>query len=384
MKMYVTAALRSTDPAYTPTIADTIFPPGTAFYLAMLHRLTGDWTAAAVMQVVLSALVPILLAAIAWRLYDQRVALGTLAAASLYFPFVDYSGYFLSETPYTFLLVLALALLVAALMAGQRGRLVALSFGSGAALGGAAMFKSVVLLPGLFLIIYIAGVAWRRRWRSLPALLLPGVIGMAVVLIPVAARCTRLNEGNFCLISTNGPLNVLLGHYGELRRAEFYDDVRHFRHHFGLPASILRGYGNVENFPFGVYDGDKVMAAAIEWVRQNPGTALMYSCNHVLDLFLWPHWPTSHQGHRLWATVFMQIYLVLILVPMIFVVGACVGRLWRLDRGALPEALLFLPLIGVAVVAFLTAGEPRLRIPYDGFAIILAARGFCRKLGASA
>lgn len=376
MKMYVTAALRLNDSAYQPGIADALFPPGTAYLLAVLHGWWGDWMAAAAVFVLLSALVPLLLAVIGCRLYGWRVGLGAMALSSLYFPFVDYTGYFLAETPYTFLLLLALTLMTVALSSARRLVFVAASLGAGLALGAAAGFKSVVLLPGLFLIIYIAWAGWRGRWRPLPAFLSLGLIGMSVVLAPLAERCTRLNEGGFCLISTNGALNVLLGHYGELRQAEFYDDGRAIRHHFGLPVSVLRGYRGVEKFPFGVYENDKVFNKAMEWMRDNPGTALHYSLNHVFDLFLWPHWPTSHQPHKTWATLSMQFYLIFLLPAMMWWLLRSFPTWRRLDARGMPEALLFLPLLGVMAVAFLTAGEPRLRIPYDGFAILLALRGY--------
>ncbi|HLX29076.1 MAG TPA: hypothetical protein VKV24_11405, partial [Casimicrobiaceae bacterium] len=44
--------------------------------------------------------------------------------------------------------------------------------------------------------------------------------------------------------------------------------------------------------------------------------------------------------------------------------------------GSLPEWILFAPLLGLMGTVFLTLGEVRYRIPFDGLLIILAARGY--------
>ena len=53
-------------------------------------------------------------------------------------------------------------------------------------------------------------------------------------------------------------------------------------------------------------------------------------------------------------------------------------RLIRPHAGGLPEALLFLPMLGLMLGVFLTIGEARYRIPFDGFMILLAARWYLR------
>jgi hypothetical protein len=48
----------------------------------------------------------------------------------------------------------------------------------------------------------------------------------------------------------------------------------------------------------------------------------------------------------------------------------------RLDARSLPEWLLLAPLLGLMATVFVTIGEVRYRVPFDGLLIVLAARTY--------
>jgi hypothetical protein len=94
----------------------------------------------------------------------------------------------------------------------------------------------------------------------------------------------------------------------------------------------------------------------------------------VFDLFVGSvPWPSSATRFGGLANLFQQIYLVFILLPAAIYLWDHAGAALRMEPSAAGCALLVIPLLGLSMAAFLTIGEPRYRIPYDGFTIILAA-----------
>mgnify|MGYP000010416659 CR=1 FL=1 len=60
--------------------------------------------------------------------------------------------------------------------------------------------------------------------------------------------------------------------------------------------------------------------------------------------------------------------------PAVFWLLARAPRLIRLREDSLAEGLLLTALLGLMLTAFISLGELRFRIPFDGFLIILAAQ----------
>ena len=207
--------------------------------------------------------------------------------------------------------------------------------------------------------------------------LMAGAIGFSLVVIPLSIRCTRLNEGQFCAISNNGEMNILLGHHGRIGGIEWHDTRRGLSHIFGSPAAAQHGYTGVIHFDFGVYDRKQNLWEAKNWIRAHPKEALLLSVEHVTDLFYGTiPWPTSHTPQRRWSVWFQKIYWIFILLPAcVYLIGQRRSILQLRDDG-LADLLMILPIIGLMVTVFIACGEPRYRIPFDGFMIILAARWY--------
>ena len=379
MESYVNMAMHFLSDSHTFVIGDAFYPPGTGLYLAALYSLDKSWSLAIAVQGILSSLIPLLLAVIGYELFGRRVALLALAGASLYFPFIDYASYFLSENPFIFTLLLSFWLMLRSLRVRNPVWAGVLGLLSGLVLGTAAAFKSVILLGGLLTALFLGYLGWRRRWPRVWLVFATGALGLLAVLAPLAVRATRLNEGRFCLISNNGPLSFLQGHYGRVGHFKFKDEKRGYYYEWGSPAALQYGFEKEATFPFGPYDTDQVSRAAWEWIGEHPFAALQLSVQHVFTLFAGTiPWPSSHTDERPWAIFFQQLFLFFILFP------ACVHLLrqargiYRLERAALGDILVLLPVLGIMLTAFATIGDPRYRIPFDGFIILLAARGYVR------
>ncbi len=74
-------------------------------------------------------------------------------------------------------------------------------------------------------------------------------------------------------------------------------------------------------------------------------------------------------------------FALFILLPALFALRRRAADVVRLRATAEAEILLIVPLAVSLAVSALTLGEPRYRIPCDGFLMILAARELARVVG---
>jgi hypothetical protein len=373
MEVYFTAGTRFLDPRYQPTIADTLFPPGAGFFYALLHVIDPTWRFASFCMFVLSCTLPLLVAALARSLYGARAGLLSLAMASLYFPFIDFFAYFLAEGPFMVAGYSGLALVVATLHGRARSR-PALAAATGFGLVLAAAIR-VVALPWWLALVALC-LVWRRRSGApgLGAIAAAVLVGGLVLLLPLTLRCTRLDEGRLCLISTNGPMNVVLGHADDVWRVQWDDAQRNWHHEFTPSPSVQQGNHQELKLDFGVYDGPANLRVALAMARAHPLVFLARSVDQVYNLFGGSvPWPSGFTPYRRTSIVFEQLAVVFLFLPAFLRLARRARALARLDLSAAPELLLCLPLVCQMAVSFATLGEPRYRMALDGFILILAA-----------
>lgn len=380
MAGYCRRALRVFDPAYQPHIGDTIYPPGNEVFLALLHALGGgSWTLAVHAQLAIALAIPIAIAALAHALYGRVVACVAAIIASLHFQSVAYAGYFLAENPFTLLLLLALLAALPWLRDPERAPAWRCAL-AGLLLGLAAAFKSVVLLPALLVAVH--GALDRGNWRVPRFWSHAAVIGLALAAVigPIAARNTSA-AGRFTLISTNGSLNFMQGHSGDVRLFRFVDRERDLRTAFACPASGQRGYRRAVTLPFGPYDGERCRETAWEWIAAHPVEAAVESVGHVFVLF-WGTvpWPSSNTAERPLMVLAENLFLLLVVAPAGYAVLRALRR--RRAGDAFSELVLAAPVAGIALAAFVFIGDPRYRIPFDGCLIVLAAATWAGSLAA--
>ncbi len=386
MEGYVKRALRVFGPQ-PEHIADTIYTPGTSIFYGVLHALDPSWALCAVAQWLLSLGIMGLVWLLARRFYGNAAAVVALALATVHFPFVHYSALFLAENPFTFSCLLWLWLAVRAIDEEDLLRKLAWGVAAGLAAGLAASFKSQICVPLGLVGLFYAGFALRHRRPDLLALALSSALGAAVLFAPMAERCTRLSEGRFCLLANNMGMTVLMGHYGRNGLYRWYDEPRNVRFYFTSPSASLRGYAHTVDLQFGAYDTAANLQAAIGWTREHPLDALDLSLDNVWDLFasgsLWPLAIYANVDFGAWSQRFSWLFVFL---PAATWILRRVRAMARLDADALPEWLLLLPLLGIAATSFLSIGETRYRVPFDGFLIVLAAQGWVsagRRLGSN-
>lgn len=358
---------------FTPTLYDTLFPPGASIYIAAMRWLDPSLRLLVTSQWVLACLVPLLLGTIASRVFDRRRALYVTAFASLYFPLWEYFGYLFSEGPFLFTMYLSFLLLTLSLQA--RTTTGALIYGGacGLALGACAICKSVALFT-FALIFSVLGICWlKRRYRLWPSVA-AAALGVAVVVAPVSIRATWLNEGRFLLIANDASRTFLLGHQGRAGLTWWEDSERGFRMNFINPSTIQHNYGEEKRYPFGVYDNAANYAAGLKWTWENPLEALLLSVEHVFDMFTVAlPYPGYFRPYSRWVIFFGYVFLSLVFLPALMRMAGLRRRLGEEGIELQAELMMTAAVGSIFIIAFLFLGEARYRICYDGFMILLAS-----------
>jgi len=372
MQGYVDRALRSA--AGVPeNIADTLYPPGASMFFGALYRIDPSWALAAIAQWLIALGVMALIWQMARRLYGNGAAVVALALATLYFPFTHYAALFLAENVFTFLSLLSFYSL---LRAGQAAAVAALlwALAAGTALALAAAFKNTIVLPALCTVIVWLVFAKKYGGHGGWPMAFGVVIGFSLLIVPLSQRCTRLNEGRFCLVSNNLAMNVLMGHYGETGEFRWHDRPRGITMYFTAVESATRGYTASADFDFGPYDSTLNLRVASDWIRLHPAAALKLSLKNVGTLFgrqtLWPAALYRGVDVGVWSQKFFDA---LILLPALIWLLLRAPAMLRSKRGSLSEWLMLAPIIGVAASVFLSIAEVRFRVPFDGLLIVAAA-----------
>ena len=358
-------------------VADTVYPPGPTIYFALLARADPTWRVAAVAQWAVSFGIIGLVWSIARRLHGNATAMVALAVASVYLPLIHYAGLFLAENPFTLAGLAAFRLFLVAIDATDFARATGWALVAGLAAGIAASLKGTVLAS-----IVVVGVVWvalavRQRRQHIPGVVIGALAGAVLVMLPLAQRCTNLVRTHVCIASTNGAMNVLMGHYGDVGPFYWYDDAHNSWWTFETPSAVLHGYTARVDLPFPPYDERANLALAKDWVKAHPWQALRSSFEHVGDLVAGRTlWPAAELWGVDWGAVWQWLFWLFVLPPALVRVAVKLPSMLRLDAAAAADALLVAPLAGLAATAFLTIGEVRYRIPFDAFFIILAARAY--------
>ena len=355
-------------------IGDTLYPPGASMMFGALYALDPSWTLAMIVQWLLSLAIMGLVWLIARRVYGPSAAAVALVIATLYFPYLHYASLWLSENGFTALALASVWLLLVAVQSATLRGAALTALAAGVAAGLATAFKNTLLGPlALTGLIYSIHAARHRDRRLLPVTL--GVVaGLVLVIAPLSERCTRLNEGRFCLSANNLAMNVLMGHYGEKREFRWIDRERNITMVFTAVESTLRGYTDTVILDFGPYDSARNSALATQWIAEHPVAALSLSLHNAGSLFsartLWPAAVFRGIDYGAWS---QRAFWLLILLPALATLAWRASAMVRLRSDSLPEWLLLAPLLGLIVSVFISIAEVRFRVPFDGLLIVLAA-----------
>jgi hypothetical protein len=385
MGMYLGRAAEMLEKPWTPQPYYTIFPYGTHLLVFALKWLFGGENGVAVGAAfaLMGALAVGFSFATAERL-SPRSRVRWLAGLTLafYYPWISFSGYVLSETPF------ALALCAAAFYAlrlADRGRprdawLLGISLALGATL------RPQILLSAALLGLHF--VVRRRSWHSFTRGHMARVA--APIVLVLAASSVRLywhtsdhwRNGQIGLVSTNGPVNYAFGrchataiasdgngYFSSPSLAALY---LHEKNHHGRSIFPLDPVlGTTERFagkmwePAGAYALAHRCVEKTGYLRQ-----ARFALSHVVLLWAynlpWPDQAEIPRFRRLMDTSAI-LHGALILPP------AAIAVLLAFRRREGRRLLLALHPLAMIATAMIYFGDARFRVPYDGLLILLAA-----------
>lgn len=449
MKMYVDLARRLNQPEYKLNIGDITHPPGNTWLLQYFMRSDPTKLSGLVrLNFIVASLVPLSMGFLGWVAYPakkvsdastsalnrilraisrERTAQAAIIFGSVYFPYIDFGGYYLAEIHMTLVATLCIALYLLAmrliadperepevapptsaakdyrtakakdetpearsgffdpLFEALRDRKARLFGAILCAVVGGFLFSFAMALK-MVAMLAIGGFvathfffAKKPRWIFkfiLPALFILAALPLTKVMV---TRCTQANvepgqtEGRFCTGSNKSAADFLLGHKGRIQGIEWRDPKVPGVVGFGNPAAYQHGYREKAVVPFLITNQEENNKAAWDWIRKNRGEALVLSFEHVWDAFggsyPWPPnatkiWPFSYAFHFL--------FLVFVLFPALVRLTDVLR-----DRGVVgllrsDEFILLSPIFGVCAAVFLATGEVRYRIPWDPVFFLLA------------
>ncbi|MEO7330138.1 MAG: hypothetical protein ABI193_16305 [Minicystis sp.] len=382
MKLYIDLAKRYAQPNFVPGVGDVMHPPGAAFVFSRLYRADPTLLLACRFQFVITALLPLVVLALGVLAFGKNTGKVAFAISCLYFPFIDYGGYFLTEIPMAILMTATIAVFLWATQRVRPGAVFAGALAAGFVCSLAMAYKFLAM-P---VMLCFAGVHWlfyvgpTRRMKTL------AVVGLLAGSIPLTAaltsRCTTANMGRFCLISSKGPADFLLGHYGRIESLRWISKDGHSSYTFGSPSAFQHGYRGKPEVHFALTDGKENSEEAVKWIKQNPTEAAVLSLEHVYDIFCGAMpWPGAASGFWMMSEVFHFVFIVLLLIPcLLFAFDLIKTHGFRGYLGRM-EFLVFSPILGLMAAVAIATGEPRYRVPFDTIFIVLAAEFYRRYLG---
>ncbi len=350
---------------------DVTHPPGPSAVLAPLIRRDPSLALAVVVQLVVCALVPLAAGALGWVAFGPRCAAAAVAASSLYFPLIEYGGFFLAEVYFTVLLLGTMALLLASFDASRSRVALPLAALAGTGFSIAVAFKLLAVptfaaVWGTYLLATRRGPGGARDTGGTLARLAAFVGGALPLLVVMADFCTSRNDGHFCVAGSKGPADFLLGHYGRIASLHWTD------YWMSNPSAVMRGYTASPHLEYSMRDGARNLATAFAWMGRHPGETFVLSLDHLYDTFSGTaEWPSGLSALWPWAHLSGYVYVVFMLLPL--VVGAVDAARARGVR-ALVAGRAFLvasPVVGLALAVLLTNGEPRYRNAFDGILLVL-------------
>ncbi|RLB56834.1 MAG: hypothetical protein DRI90_18420 [Deltaproteobacteria bacterium] len=370
MEGYADRAWRLADPYAQLSIVDMMYPPGTHVLMAPLMWLVEDkevglelnqwlWWVLAVGTLWLVGLLALKLFKHPWAAACAVVLL------MLHSGFTAFTGFFMSESPFSFFMALCLLVgLHARDMDVQRPWRRALVYAiAGTTAGLAACIRPQFVFTAM--VIGFPLLSLRRPWiRICEATALAVTFAIPCVL---AMELNRHAADRFVGMSRNAGLNFYQGHCDVVIIHAVNDGLRAV---YGAPVRIQRMQrtgGDPDKMTVfhghHVYDSEFFFDLGETCIEEDGWGHLFRIYTNVADLFAttdpWP--PRGELGKVVAWHNEGYCWSLLLILPTAFWLGR---RRW-------PEKWLLVQYLTVMPVALVFYGDPRYRIPYDMFGILM-------------
>jgi hypothetical protein len=345
---------------------DTFTPVGYPAFLALVYALGGNALAVGVLQALLGALTALFM----WRLALQvfaspGVALAVGVVSALHVPSIFYSGFLLTETVFSFLLVCGAWALWASIE--RRSRLAFLGCGLLLGIGAAVRPNLLIFLPCVPLIIWL-GVG--RRWREAAPCFLVLAAAFAVPVGAAAAHNARLVGAP--TLGTNGGLNFYLN-FASVRGVR-YRDARGEHGITPIPNLFYHSKDEWVKVPF--YADAHYYGRGMALLREEPARLGVALRNLVESSGIGRqgYWPGNDRES--WQQLHRRCFFFAAILPALAAIGLLVYRRRYAAPRNLGLAIAASMVLSSVVTLLFFLGDPRMRVPFDPLLILLAAASY--------
>ncbi len=347
-------------------IIDTLYPPGTHYFYSIFFKFKNAFFIIKLVNIIVSVISCFFIYLISKILFNLKSALISLFISSINYIFIDFTGYILSETPFIFTLSMMFFFLLKSIKEQNNIKRFIYSFLSGLLLIISSSIRSSILLfIPFFIVWWIFNIKKYKLYYNVFFYLL----GFLPILIILSLRI-YLITGSFGVISTNNGLNFFQGR-SHVRDIEFYDLERGSYYLFASPVAIQKGYIKNYKFYYGPYNSSSLFEEGIKEMKKDIGRTILFSLEQILDLFFTVDiWPTFAIRTKILPNLikyYNYIFIILVILPSII--------LFIIRFKKIKSNLSLLPYFFILVIiltAMIFYGDPRFRVPFDIFFIILS------------
>lgn len=368
---YLKRAINLCQQTFPWDITHTMFPPGTDYFYGAVYCIRKNQMDLSWAIVIGSSLIPVLIYSLARTIYGHAVGLLSLILASTYFPFINFGGFYLSEIPVMLTMLMGTICLIEAFRSSsERKTWIFWALCVGFFSGLSATIKLQALAP--LLLTAALGPFFQKtaRGHTLKVIFV-SLLGTIPVLIPGAVRCTTLNGGNLCLGAKSFGINLLVGHQPGKPWLRFLVKERNLELLFSGPFMDFEPERQPRTLEFGPWEDEKIKAEIAKEFGESPGEFLFTFWRNTKSYFgavqLWPQ-----SEAPLWAYELFR-YFLWFMFAILFLAYALIPRWFREECQRLEFWQLVLPMLGGFLCGIIGTGEPRYRVPFDCYLIILFA-----------
>jgi hypothetical protein len=345
---------------------DTFTPVGYPAFLALVYRLGGSALTVGVLQALLGSLTALCMWRLASRIFGSwGVALSVGVVSALHVPAIFYSGFLLTETLFSFLLVSSAWALWASIE--RRSRWAFLGCGLLLGIGATVRPNLLLFLPCVPLIIWLGT---GRRWREAA---LSFVVLAAAFVVPVgAAAAHNARLVGTPTLGTNGGLNFYLN-FASVRGVR-YRDAR--GEHGITPIPNLFYYSEDERVKVPFYADAHYYGRGMALLREEPARLAVTLRNLVeaSGIGRQGYWPGNDR--EAWQRLHRRVFFYAGILPALAALG---GLVYRRRYAAAPNlglAIAAAMVLSSVVTLLFFLGDPRMRVPFDPLLILLAAAAY--------
>ena len=228
----------------------------------------------------------------------------------------------------------------------------------------------LAIRPGIliFIVLFILWnlMNWKKQ-KILPTVFF--ILGYLPIYLLLIFHTYQLT-GELGFVSTNGGLNFYQGR-SHVKGIKFNDAQRGFYFFFASPVAIQKGYDFNTSFDFGPYESTRLFAEGMKEAKKDIPRTISFSLGHIIDLFhttvIWPSCCAGGVNEK-FVKYFNIFFIYLIILPSFLLM------LFKFRELVFSAAIL--PYVAIAsniLVVIIYYGDPRFRVPYDMFSIILTS-----------